>query len=220
MSEKTSLNVKQTMSEKVLIKYQALRSDKYCQAIIQQAKKKANGHYQQAQQQQDAIYQSAYQQGYNDGISQLLTDFIQVLATSEVQYQEKVSQSEKQLVKILKDIFTDDHLQEMVAHYFKKQTPKMADITLHLPEKVQARLAESGIDIKLSPTTNNTLALEVDNKITYFSPNVAAKNILPHVFSVPTQCQILQMHKDAYHNLIANINSTSEECQSASQSTN
>ncbi|HHE6471050.1 TPA: hypothetical protein ACPFI9_003719 [Providencia rettgeri] len=215
MSEKTPLNVKQTMSEKVLIKHQVLSTDKYCKTVTQQAKKKANTYYQEAQQQQQAIHQIAYQQGYNDGIKQLLTDFIHAIETSEIQYQENVGQSEKQLVKILNGIFADPHLQETVARYFEKQDSKMTNMTLHLPAKIHARLEENISRLKLSTTTDNTLALEVDNKITYFSPSIASKNILPHVFSVPIQCQILQIHKKTYQNLIARINSIQEECDNA-----
>ncbi|MEX5790443.1 hypothetical protein AB6H32_02340 [Providencia hangzhouensis] len=40
MSEKTPPNVKQTMSEKVLIKYQALSADRYHTIITQQAQKR------------------------------------------------------------------------------------------------------------------------------------------------------------------------------------
>ncbi|MEW2739149.1 hypothetical protein [Providencia sp. PROV130] len=219
MSEKTPLNVKQTMSEKVLIKYHALRADRYHKTITQKAKKKANEYYQQAKQQQETIYQSAYQQGYYDGIKQLLTDFIHVLETSEIQYQENTSQSKEQLMKILNDIFGNNELQEMVAVYFEKQYAKMTNTTLHLPAKMQARITRSGSDMKFSTTADNTIALEVDNKITYFSPITASKNIFSHVFSVPTQCQILKMHKKAYHNLIATINSIQGKHNDADDST-
>lgn len=40
MSEKIPQNVKQTMSEKVLIKYQALSADRYHKTMTQQAQKK------------------------------------------------------------------------------------------------------------------------------------------------------------------------------------
>lgn len=215
MSEKTPPNVKQTMSEKVLIKYQALSADRYHKTITQYAQKKASEHYQQAEQQQEALYQTAYQQGYNDGIKQLLTDFINAIETSEIQYQENTSQSKEQLMKILNDIFGDNHLQEAVAAYFKKQYAKIANTTLHLPAKMQARIAKSGSDMKISTTADNTIALEVDNKITYFSPITASKNIIPHVFSVPTQCNILKMHRKAYQNLVATINSIQEEHKDA-----
>ncbi|MEX0422708.1 hypothetical protein KDV38_03020 [Providencia rettgeri] len=219
MSEKTPPNVKQTMSEKVLIKYQALSADRYHRVITQQAKKKASELYQQTKQQQEAIYQVAYQQGYNDGIKQLLTDFIHAVETSEIQYQENTSQSKEQLMQVLNNIFGDNHLQETVAAYFEKQYAKTANTTLHLPEKIQTRITISGSGMKLSTTADNTIALEVDNKITYFSPAIASKNIFPHVFSVPTQCQILKMHKKAYQNLITTINSIQEGHKYADQST-
>ncbi|BBU99642.1 hypothetical protein AB6H26_18445 [Providencia hangzhouensis] len=211
MSEKTPPNVKQTMSEKVLIKYQALSADRYHTIITQQAQKKASELYKQTKQQQEAIYQTAYQQGYNDGIKQLLTDFIHAVETSEIQYQENISQSKEQLMKILNDIFGDNHLQETVATYFERQCAKTTNTTLHLPEKMQTRITIGGSDMKFSTTADNTIALEVDNRITYFSPVIASKNIFPHVFSVPTQCQILKMHKNAYQNLITTINSIPEE---------
>ncbi|MBO1915911.1 hypothetical protein J4727_04035 [Providencia rettgeri] len=97
--------------------------------------KKASELYKQAKQQQEAIYQTAYQQGYNDGIKQLLTDFIHAVETSEIQYQENISQSKEQLMKILNDIFGDNHLQETVATYFERQCAKTTNTTLHLPEK-------------------------------------------------------------------------------------
>lgn len=203
------------MSEKVLIKYHALSADRYHKNVTQQAQKKASTYYQHAKQQQENIYQTAYQQGYNDGIKQLLTDFIHVLETSEIQYQENISHSKEQLMKILNDIFGNNELQEMVAAYFEKQYAKVANTTLHLPTRMQARIAQSGSDMKLSTAADNTIALEVDNKITYFSPITASKNIFPHVFSVPTQCQILKMHKKVYQNLITTINSISEEHKDA-----
>ncbi|WP_272666194.1 hypothetical protein [Providencia sp. PROV174] len=118
-------------------------------------------------------------------------------------------------MKILNDIFGNNELQEMVAAYFEKQYAKVANTTLHLPTRMQARIAQSGSDMKLSTAADNTIALEVDNKITYFSPITASKNIFPHVFSVPTQCQILKMHKKVYQNLITTINSISEEHKDA-----
>ena len=220
MSEKIPPEIKQTMSEKILIKHQVLSADKYCRTVTQQVKKKANEYYQQAKQEQEAIYQTAYQQGYNEGVKQLLTDFIHTLETSEIQYQENVSQSKKQLVQILNDFFGDNHIQEIVALYFEKQHQKVADITLHLPTKMQSRFVGNNSDMKLATSTNNTIALEVNNKITYFSPVVASKNILPHIFSVPTQCQILQEHKNAHQNLIAIINSIQGESKDADKSTN
>ncbi|EMG6528896.1 hypothetical protein AB7W58_00470 [Providencia rettgeri] len=219
MSEKIPQNVKQTMSEKVLIKYQALSADRYHKTMTQQAQKKASEYYQQAKQQQETIYQSAYQQGYYDGIKQLLTDFIHVLETSEIQYQENTSQSKEQLMKILNDIFGNNELQEVVAVYFEKQYAKVTNTTLHLPAKMQTRIAQSGSDMKFSTAADNTIALEVDNKITYFSPITASKNIFPHVFSVPTQCQILKMHKKTYQNLITTINSIQEEHKDVGQFT-
>lgn len=220
MSEKTLPNVKQTMSENVLIKYHALSADRYHKNVTQQAQKKASAYYQQAKQQQEYIYQTAYQQGYHDGINQLLTDFIHILETSEIQYQKNVAQSKEQLIKILNDIFGDHHLQETVVRYFEKQYTKMANVTLHLPAKIQARVTRSGSDIKLSTTTDNTIALEVDNKITYFSPIIATKNILPHVLSIPAQCQILDLHKKAYQDLITTINLTQEKHNDADTSAN
>ncbi|MEY0434463.1 hypothetical protein [Providencia huaxiensis] len=219
MSEKAPLNVKQTMSEKVLIKYQALSADRYHRTIIQLAQKKASEHYQQAKQQQEALYQTAYHQGYNDGIKQLLTDFITAIENSEIQYQENTSQSKEQLMKILHKLFGDNHLQETVAAYFEKKYAKITNSTLHLPANMQARIAKNDSDMKFSTSSDNTIALEVDNKITYFSPIIASKNIFPHVFSVPTQCQILKMHKEAYQSLIKTINSIQEKHKDANQST-
>ncbi|HBO23389.1 hypothetical protein [Providencia sp.] len=220
MSEKTPPDIKQTVAEKVLIKHQVLSTDKYRKAVTQQAQKKANEYYQQAKQEQEALYQTAYQHGYNEGIKQLLADFINVLATSEKQYQEKAHESESQLTKLLTDFFADNRLQEIVALYFEKQQHKAADIALHLPANLQSRFAENCADLKLLTSTENTIALEVDNKITYFSPSVATKNILPHVFSVPTQCQILQERKNAYQNLIELMNLTEERNDDANQPTN
>ncbi len=60
---------------------------------------------------------------------------------------------------------------------------------------MQTRITIGGSDMKFSTTADNTIALEVDNRITYFSPVIASKNIFPHVFSVPTQCQILKCIK-------------------------
>ncbi|QCJ68526.1 hypothetical protein C9446_00765 [Providencia heimbachae] len=211
MSEKTQPNIKQTLFEKVLIKSPILSADKYCRAVVKQAHKKANAYYQTAIQEKNEIYNTAYQNGYNNGIKQLLSNFINTIENSEKQYQEKIQTSEALLVQRLTEFFTDERLHDIIVHYFKQQRTKLENVTLYLPSKMQKQFRDTMPDISLKVSTSNTIALEIDNKITYFSPTVATNNILPHVFSVSTRCNLLKEQKDNYQKMIELINLSSNQ---------
>ncbi|WP_265495268.1 hypothetical protein, partial [Providencia heimbachae] len=183
MSEKIQSNIKQTLFEKVLIKNQVVNADKYSRSIIKQAHKRANDYYQQAKKEQNEIHSVAYLNGYNDGIKQLLAHFINTIENSEKKYQEKVKKSEEKLIQLLTEFFTDERLHDIIVHYFKQQQYKLENITLHLPIRMKKKLKDTMPNIAIKTSTSNIIALEADKKITYFSPTVAANNILPHVFS-------------------------------------
>ncbi|TOM54481.1 hypothetical protein CGH73_28650, partial [Vibrio parahaemolyticus] len=65
----------------------------------------------------ESIYQTAYQQGYNDGAKQLLADFIESLNNSEIALQKRLSQSAEQLETLLVKLFSDPRIKDIVADY-------------------------------------------------------------------------------------------------------
>ncbi|ENG4186115.1 hypothetical protein ABT230_002918 [Providencia rettgeri] len=200
-------SVKETSQERVLIKKRALSASQYQKNVIQYAQSKANDYYQQAVSEKESIYQTAYQQGYNDGAKQLLADFIESLNNSEIALQKRLSQSAEQLETLLVKLFSDPHIKDIVADYFLHQQENPCNINLHLPADMQPFLKEqhSGIQVQTN-TSSTTIALEVDNKICYFSPSIAAKNTLPQIFSVANRCQIIEKRKKAYQALITLLN--------------
>lgn len=194
--------IEHTLQEKVLIKKRALSASKYEKKTIQYAQEKANDCYQQAIKEKENIYQTAYQQGYNDGAKQLLDDFINGLEKSGAAYQQNISQSEKHLEKLLMELFNDIRIKEIIAHYFMGQLEDPNSINLHLPVNIQQNLKNHLSGIKICPNTqSDAIALESNNEICYFSPLIAAKNTLPQIYSVSARCQILEKHKIAYQQL-------------------
>lgn len=205
MSEKTVPKIQQAMIENVLVKHQVLSTNQYTQAVIKQAQQKANDCHQQSQLAQEAIHTIAYQQGYQDGLTQLLHDFIDAIETSEKEYQRTISQTESHLVNLLTSLFSDERLQLIVAEYFVQSYNHGSNARLHIPAKLQAKIPNNLVGLTVIPTPNNTIAFEIDNKITYFSPLTTTKKILPQIFSISTRCQIQQQHKKAYRNLIKQL---------------
>ncbi|HHR6142162.1 TPA: hypothetical protein ACS72N_002484 [Providencia alcalifaciens] len=205
MSENTQPNIQQTIIEDVLIKHHALNSNRYAQSVIKHAQHKAKDHIQHAQQSEETLYTTAYQHGYQDGLQQLLQDFIAVLEASEKQYQYTVSKTEERLTKVLTHLFADLRLQEIIAEYFIQLQPETAKTQLHLPTELQTTLGKKINGIKTLNSQNNHISLEVGNKITHFSPDVAAKNIQPQILSISARCQIQQQHKEAYSRLIQQL---------------
>ncbi|WP_407901171.1 hypothetical protein [Providencia rustigianii] len=211
MSEKTAPNIQQTMIENVLIKHQALSTNQYAQAVIKQAQQKASDCHQQAQLAQlaqlaqEAIHAIAYQQGYQDGLAQLLHDFIDAIETSEKEYQKTINQTETHLVNLLTSLFSDERLQQIVAEHFTLSYHHGSNARLHIPAKLQEKIPNNMVGLTVIPASDNTIAFEIDNKITYFSPKIATKKTLPQIFAISTRCQIHQQHKQAYNNLIKQL---------------
>ncbi|MEQ4676056.1 hypothetical protein ABN063_15955 [Providencia vermicola] len=205
-TKSTQTQIMTMAQEKVLIKKQVLTAFKYKKSIIQYAKKKSNDLYQHAQESVLQLHKTAYQQGYDDGIKQLLHNFIATLEHSEITFQEQVNQSQKKLENLLMVLFDDDRLKEIVAHYFAQKSKMTSKITLHLPANMQSNLniTKQNITI-LSHTDYGSIALESNNQIYDFSPSIATKNTLPQIFSIPTRCQILNERKIAYQKLIEKI---------------
>ncbi|HGF6561772.1 hypothetical protein M5X66_00755 [Providencia sp. PROV188] len=202
MSENTQPNIQQTLIENVLIKYPVLDTNRYAQSVVKQAHQKAKAHIQQAQQSEKNIHTIAYQQGYQDGLTQLLNDFIGALNDSEAQYQNQVSQTESQLTQLLIGLFTDARLQEIVVEHFAQLQSEARQVQLHIPASLQTKISTRANGTKICTSPDNSITLEVNNEITQFSPKLAAEKILPHIFPISTRCLILQQHKQAYALLI------------------
>ncbi|WP_272521914.1 hypothetical protein [Providencia sp. PROV202] len=202
MSENTQPNIQQTLIENVLIKHPVLDTNRYVQSVVKQAHQKATAHVQQAQQSEKSIHAIAYQQGYQDGLTQLLNDFIGALNDSEAQYQNKVSQTEHQLTQLLIGLFTDLRLQEIVAEHFAQLQSESRHVQLHIPASLQAKISSRANGAKICTSPDNSITLEVNNEITQFTPKLAAEKVLPHIFPISTRCLTLQQHKQAYALLI------------------
>ncbi len=211
MSEKIQPNIKQTLFERVLIKNQILSIDKYSRSVVKQAHKIANDCYQKAKNEQNEIYNTAYHNGYNEGVKELLSDFINTIEKSEKQYQEKTKKHESQLMQLLTDFFNDERLHEIIIHYFKQKKNKPEEMTLYLPAKMKNNYRDTIPGVTLKASVSNTIALEVDDKITYFSPTVAANNVLPNVISISMRCNLLREQKNNYQRMIELINFSSKK---------
>ncbi|EPL6454667.1 MULTISPECIES: hypothetical protein [Providencia] len=206
-NNETGLQVMATSQEKVLIKRQVLNAEKYEKNILQYAKKKTADLYQQTQENKAHLYKIAYQQGYNDGVKQLLHDFIAGLEHSKIAFQEQVNQSQVRLENLLMSLFNDDRLKDIIAHYFAHSPEIASKTTLHLPAQIHANLNDIKQNITILPHSDyESIALEANNQICYFSPSIATKNTLPQIFSIPARCQILDEQKMAYQKLIDRIN--------------
>lgn len=198
MSENTQPNTQQTLIENVLIKHRILDTNRYAQNVVKQAHQKANAHIQQALQSEKEIHTIAYQQGYQDGLTQLLNDFIGVLDDSEALYQKIANQTESQLTQLLASLFADLRLQEIVVEHFAKLHLEGRHVRLHIPTSLQTKINTRTNSTTICTSPDNTITLEVDNKITQFTPKLAAEKVLPHIFPIATRCQLLQQHKQAY----------------------
>lgn len=175
MSENTQPNIQQTLIENVLIKYPVLDTNRYAQSVVKQAHQKAKAHVQQAQQSEKSIHTIAYQQGYQDGLTQLLNDFIGALNDSEAQYQNQVSQTESQLTQLLIGLFTDARLQEIVVEHFAQLQSEARHVQLHIPTSLQTKISTRANGAKICTSPDNSITLEVNNEITQFSPKLAAE---------------------------------------------
>lgn len=210
--------IKDTVQEKVLIKKRVLSASKYQKAIIKYAQKKVNNIYQQAVSEQEDIYQSAYQQGYNDGAKQLLADFLVSLEKNEKAFQKQVKKSAEILEKLLIKFFSDDRIKEVVAHHFLLQQEKPRKSQIYLPAEMQHILSTQYPELKIqADIASDTIALECNNEIFYFSPNIAAKNTLPQIFSGASRCQLLEKRKASYQKLIKLLTTHRDEHEPADQ---
>lgn len=210
--------IKDTLQEKVLIKQRVLNASKYQKNIIKYAQKKVNNIYQQAVSEQEDIYQTAYQQGYNDGAKQLLADFLMGIDENEKAFQKQVKKSVELLEKLLIRFFSDDRIKEIVAHHFVLQQEKLSHSQIYLPANMQQILSTLYPDLKTqADTTNDTIALEFNNEIFYFSPKVATKNIFPQIFSVASRCQLLEKRKANYQKLTELLTTHRDEYEPTDQ---
>lgn len=210
--------IKDTAQEKVLIKQCTLRASKYKKVTIEYAKRTANDLYQHAITEKSKIYQTAYQQGYDDSIKQLLADFLICINKSEELFQRQVKQSSEQLESLLVNFFNDMRIKEIVAHHFILQHEKPSHRQIYLPANMRHIITDQYPQLTIEAnTSNDTIALEFNNEIYYFSPNIAAKNTLPQIFSVASRCQLLEEHKARYQKLIELLNTHRDEHESTDQ---
>jgi len=207
-----------TAKEKVLIKRQVLNAEKYEKNLLHYARKKTAGLYQHAQENNTHLRKMAYQQGYDDGVKQLLHDFIAGLEHSKNAFQEQVNQSQTRLENLLMSMFNDNRLKDIIAHYFAQSPEITSKTTLHLPAQIHVNLNEIKQNITiLTHDDYESIALEVNNQICYFSPSIATKNTLPQIFTIPVRCQILDEQKVAYQKLIERINAEKENNEDTPQ---
>ncbi|WP_140181132.1 hypothetical protein [Providencia stuartii] len=211
MSEKILPDIQQTALEKVLIKHEALNALSYAKRIEEQARKYATESYQQAQNEAKAITQIAYQQGYRDGLKQLLTDMIESLNNSEKRYQQKRQQSQELLLQQLASLFHDPHLQEIIANYLIQKEQEDNQVTFHLPEELQKKLRRDNSHLKCRTSLDGDIALETNNKIIHFSPTIAAQYVLPNILSIPSRCQLLIEQKSAYQKMLNLFNKGNDD---------
>ncbi|AJJ61458.1 hypothetical protein [Yersinia aldovae] len=202
MSPQSEPDIRQTAVEKVLIKHQAMKANRYQKILTAQARKQATEHCQQAQQEAEEIQRIAYQQGYQDGLQKLLADLLFGLESSQRQYQQAVASSEARLQTLLEEMFSDPRTYEIVSDHLIRQHPESTKIQMHLPpsmlKKLKPALAEIQ-HISVLGGTEGSIALEVNNEILHFSPQSAAQRTLPHILSLPARCTILQSKKALYH---------------------
>lgn len=202
MSPQSEPDIRQTAVEKVLIKHQAMKANRYQKILTAQARKQATEHCLQAQQEAEEIQRIAYQQGYQDGLQKLLADLLFGLESSQRQYQQAVASSEARLQTLLGEMFSDPRTYEIVSDHLIRQHPESTKIQMHLPpsmlKKLKPALAEIQ-HISVLGGTEGSIALEVNNEILHFSPQSAAQRTLPHILSLPARCTILQSKKALYH---------------------
>lgn len=213
MSPQSEPDIRQTAVEKVLIKHQAMKANRYQKVLIEQAKKQASEHCQQAQQEAEEIQRIAYQQGYQDGLQKLLADLLLGLESSQRQYQQALASSEARLQTLLEEMFSDPRTYGIVSEHFIRQHPEPTQIQMHLPpsllKKLKPVLAEIQ-HISLVGGTEESIALEVNNEILHFSPPSAAQRTLPHVLSLPARCSILQSKKALYQKFSQQLSQSGE----------
>lgn len=206
MSEKILPDIQQTAVEKVLIKHRAISALHYAKRIEQQTRQYAKKHIQQAQNDANTIQQLAYQQGYRHGLAQLLSNIIQSFELSEIHYQQKLKQSQENLLQQLSELFHDPRLQEIIADYFIQQKSGSNQITLYLPEQLKNKFNHTNEHINFSSSLEGEIALETEDGIIHFSPTIAAEQVVPQILSTQSRCQILAERKLAYQNMIGLFN--------------
>ncbi|EML1937158.1 hypothetical protein ABN056_12465 [Providencia vermicola] len=205
MSEKMQPDIQQTAREKVLIKHNTISAFRYAKHITKQAHKQVTENYQKAQQEIEHIRHVAYQQGYQDGLKQLLSNMIESIEMSEKRFQQQLSQSKEQLLHQLSEFFHDKLLQTIIAEHFIQQS-NMEPAILYLPSSLQENSPQKNAHIKFIPSQNEDIALEIGNEIIHFSPSIAVKHLLPQLLSIPSRCQVLAERKIAYQTMRNNLN--------------
>lgn len=202
MSEKMQPDIQQTAVEKVLIKHHAVSAFRYAKRIEKQAQKQATAQVEQAHREIEQIRHLAYQQGYHDGLKQLLSNMIESIELSEIRYQEKWSQNQEDLKQQLVTFFSDPRLQQIIADHFVEQQSDTDQVTLYLPDAFGKQFHQQSSHITISPSLDGEIAIEANNEIVYFSPTIAAQHALTQMLSIQSRCQILADKKTAYQNMI------------------
>ncbi|MGL4487415.1 MAG: hypothetical protein ACRCUG_10735 [Yersinia sp. (in: enterobacteria)] len=213
MSQQSEPDIRQTALEKVLIKHQAMKANRYQKMLTTQARKQATEYCQQAQQEAQEIQCVAYQQGYQDGLQKLLADLLLGLESSQRQYQQALASSETRLQTLLAEIFSDSRMHEIVSDHLIRQRPESSQIQMHLPPSLLKKLKPALVEshhITILAGTEENIALTVNNEILYFSAARAAQRALPHILSLPARCAILQTRKALYHKLLKQLSQSGE----------
>lgn len=213
MSQRSEPDIRHTALEKVLIKHQAIKANRYHNILIAQARKQAAGHCQQAQQEAEKIRRVAYEQGYQDGLRTLLADLIKGLEANKDQYQQAVASTEAQLQALLVEIFGDTRIFEIVSEYFLRLHPETLQINMYLPPSLVKKMEfpqEQTQHVTIIGGPEGSITLEVDKEILHFSPAGAVQRILPQVLSLSSQCNILQARKKMYHKYIQQLSQPGE----------
>ncbi|MBS3050422.1 hypothetical protein [Enterobacter mori] len=217
MPEITQPDIIQTATEKVLIKHVALKANRYQKKLLHKAQKGASALYNQAQQEAQIIQDSAWQQGYQDGVTHLLTDLVDGLEQCQRLYRQTLERNESKLEALLTKIFSDVRLQSIINDYFISQPLKQTEIKLYVPEVLFEKLKcgqPTKQNVTLLVSQNNSIVLEVDNEIIQFCPARAAQQTLPRILSLPARCNILQARKKYYKELAEFISQTRETNES------
>lgn len=202
MPEKMQPNIQQTAVEKVLIKHHAMSAFRYAKRIEKQAQKQASAQVEQAHSEIEHIRHLAYQQGYHDGLKQLLSNMIESIELSEIRYQEKWKQSQEDLKQQLMTFFSDPRLQQIVTDHFIEQQPDTNQVILYLPDTFDKQCQQKNSHITISPSLDGEIAIEANNEIVYFSPSIAAQHVLTQMLSIQSRCQVLAERKAAYQDMV------------------
>lgn len=221
MSNIPEPDIMQTAQEKVLIKHQAIKASRYHKQLINSAKKQVAKYCQQAQSEAQAIRQMAYEQGYQDGVRQLMADMLQGIELSQRQYQQALAHSQTQLHTILIELFNDPRMYEIISHHFINLQLDAPQITMHVPPGLMNRLKPILTEIQhitVRSGAEDGIAMETGDEILHFSPTNAAQRMLPKLLPMPLRCKILGARNACYQKIaeLANLTGNTDDTSSTS----